>query len=276
MSDRFFQGSEPYSLVVDITPELASRWLGDHNHHNRKLVDAHVDRLAREMKAGHWRLTHQGIAFSSRGLLLDGQHRLWAVVLSDTTVPMRVFFNEAPESLGSIDAVRARSNDEILSLGGEIGVVTKSELATLRAMLAGLGNYDRMLAGEEGKLLRRHRRAVQFAHKVLPAARFRGVATAVTRGVLARAFYAADHRRLRHFADVLQSGVASCDEDQPITVLLKFLIDSACGRRGRPEVRERYAKTERALSAYLAGEQINRLYATSMELFPLPAGTVAA
>jgi len=92
--------------------------------------------------------------------------------------------------------------------------------------------------------------------------------------VLARASYSADHDKLRHFADVLQSGVASCEEDQPITLLLKFLIESAQGRRGRPEMRERYAKTERALSAYLAGEQLSKLYAATTELFPLPEETV--
>jgi hypothetical protein len=276
MNDRFFQGSQPYSLIVEVTPALAAKWLGECNTHNRKLVDQHVDRLARDMKAGRWRLTHQGIAFSAQRVLLDGQHRLWAVVLSDVTVRMRVFFNEPQESLASIDVIRARSNDEILSLAGGVGTVSKSELATLRAMLAGMGNYDRMPPGQEGEFLARHRQAVQFAHQALPTARFRGVATAVTRGVLARAYYAADQRRLRHFADVLQSGVAFCEGDQPVALLLKFLIESANGRRGRPEVRERYGKTERALSAYLAGEQILRLYAAPTELFPLPNEAVAA
>ena len=53
----------------------------------------------------------------------------------------------------------------------------------------------------------------------------------------------------------------------------------AHGRRGRPEVRERYGKTERALQAYLAGEQLGKLYAATTELFPLPedrATTAAA
>ena len=42
--------------------------------------------IARDMKAGHWRLTHQGIAFDPAGVLIDGQHRLWAIVESDTTL----------------------------------------------------------------------------------------------------------------------------------------------------------------------------------------------
>jgi len=267
---HFFERQDPYDVVIYMTPDLASAFITECNTHNRKLVDAHVERLSREMKAGRWLLTHQGIAFTVNRVLLDGQHRLWAVVMSEVTVPMRVFFNESPDSLAAIDAIRARTNDEIISLAGGMGTVTRSELATLRAVLGGLGNYNRMTPGEESQILARHRKAILFAHELLPTARYRGVATAITRGVLARASYSADAGKLQHFADVLQSGVAPNDDDQPITLLLKFLIGTGHSRRGRPEVREQYGKTERALSAYLAGEQLNKLYATTVELFPLP------
>ena len=43
--------------------------------------------------------------------------------------------------------------------------------------------------------------------------------------------------KLRHFADVLQSGVPTCEQDQPIALLLKFLMEAAQGVRGRPEAR---------------------------------------
>jgi len=138
-------------------------------------------------------------------------------------------------------------------------------------MITGLGAYMRMTAGEEAEILAQHRAAMDFALEILPAARFRGVATAVTRAVLARAYYSADHGQLRHFASVLQSGVATSQRDQPIALLLKFLMDAAQGHRGRPEAREKYGKSERALQAFLAGESLGRLYAATAELFPLPA-----
>jgi len=135
--DKFFERKDRYNIVLDMSPDLAFAFLEKCNTHNRNVVDAHVDRLGRDMKASRWRLTHQGIAFSTNRVLLDGQHRLWAVVMSEVTVPMRVFFNEPPESLSAIDAVRARTNDEIITLAGELGHITKSDLATLRAMLTG-------------------------------------------------------------------------------------------------------------------------------------------
>jgi hypothetical protein len=270
MIERFFSRKEPYSIVLDVTPAMAEAWICECNSHNRSLIEAHADRLAREMKAGRWKLTHQGIAFSPNRVLLDGQHRLWAVVLSGVTVPMRVFFNQPADTLAAIDATQARRNDQIITLAGGSGDVDAKQLATLRAMLTGLGSYVRMTPGEEAEHLRRHREAIEFAMGILPTARFRGVATAVTRAVLARAFYCADLGKLRHFADVIQSGVPTCEADQPISVLMKFLLESVNGRRGRPEAREKYGKTERALEAYLTGETLSRLFAATTELFPWP------
>lgn len=267
---RFFERKDRYSIILDIMPAMAEVWLTECNTHNRRPVEAHAERMAGEMKAGRWRLTHQGIAFDTNGVLIDGQHRLWAIVLSGCTIRMRVFFNEPVESLGAIDVVRARTNDEVITLAGGMGEVTRRDLATLRAMITGMDSYCRMMPGEEAIVWRRHRQAVEFAHEILPKSRFRGVANAVTRGVLARAFYSGNHAKLRHFADVLQSGVASGESDESVVTLFKFLIESSQGRRGRPETRERYAKTERALFAYLAGERLGRLHAVTTELFPLP------
>lgn len=53
-------------------------------------------------------------------------------------------------------------------------------------------------------------------------------------------------------------------------MLLKFLMEVAHGYRARLEAREKYGKTERALLAFLTGEMLGRLYATTAELFPLP------
>ena len=271
MLEKYFERKDRYNVVIDITPTFAEAVLSQCNGHNRKLIDAHAERLSQEMKAGRWWLSHQGIAFSPNRVLLDGQHRLWAVILSGVTVPMRVFFNEPGESLNVIDVVQARRSDEVLTLAGGLGVVNRAELATLRAMVTGLGTYHRMSPGAEAEILAKHREAIAFAHEILPAARYAGVATAVTRAVLARAFYSVDRASLRHFADVLQSATAFSENDQPITMLLKFLlVDAVQNRHGRPETRERYGKTERALAAYLMGDSLSKLYAASMELFPLP------
>lgn len=78
------------SKVATITPEEAKGWLTHANGNNRKLMEGYISYLAKEMKEGHWRLTHQGIAFDSQGNLVDGQHRLAAIVKSNKSVKMLV------------------------------------------------------------------------------------------------------------------------------------------------------------------------------------------
>ena len=90
--------TEPYNVVMDVTPSQAANWL-EGNTHNRPVTQAHVERLAAEMSAGRWRLTHQGIAFSTRGVLLDGQHRLARTSCVKDAVPAakyRVLHTVAP------------------------------------------------------------------------------------------------------------------------------------------------------------------------------------
>lgn len=276
MLTDLFRRRDRYNLVLDLTPEIASDWISHTNTHNRRIIDSHVDQLAGEMKAGRWMLTHQGIAFSTNRVLLDGQHRLWAVVMSGTTVPMRIFVNEPPEAMEALDTGYRRTNDQIISLAGGLGQVTRDELATLRAMLAGLGPHHKRTAAVERELLAKHREAVTFAAEVMTGGRkFRGVCTAATKAVLARAWYSCDRDQLRHFAGVLRSGAPKGDHDEPALLLFQFLISSRAGRRPQPYERDVYSKTERALAAFLKGERLNRLHAAPGELFPLPQETKA-
>lgn len=74
---------------IEITPRTAKNWMAA-NTHNRNLREATVAAYARDMKSGNWLSTHQGIAFASDGTLLDGQHRLAAIIESGVTVRMLV------------------------------------------------------------------------------------------------------------------------------------------------------------------------------------------
>jgi len=263
--------TDPYNVVLDITPSMAARWL-EGNTHNRPISQGHVERLAREMKAGRWRLTHQGIAFSPSSRLLDGQHRLWAVVLADVTVTMRVFFNEPPENIECLDGGLARSAAHRMSLSQRFGQdINYKHLATLRCMVRGLNPQQRMSYGEEAELLARHMEAICFSLRHLKMTeRARGVGTAVTRAVVARAWYSIDPEKLVHFCTVLRTGLATCPADEPIILLRDYLVASEKGRGALAVIREHYGKTERALKAHLAGESLGRLYAVASELFPLP------
>jgi len=91
--------------VMQVTPEIAASWL-DNNGMNRKISKAHTSKLADVMNRGKWVLNGQSISFDENGRLLDGQHRLSAVVMSGKTVQMTIALGVSdPEAFKSYDGV---------------------------------------------------------------------------------------------------------------------------------------------------------------------------
>lgn len=64
--------------VVNITPALAREWLKT-NTQNRTLYRTTVNGIKAALERGEYIQTHQGIAFDTDGVLMDGQHRLTAI-----------------------------------------------------------------------------------------------------------------------------------------------------------------------------------------------------
>jgi hypothetical protein len=157
---------KPTVSVVFVTPEIAERWLGM-NGHNRLIRGATVRQYARDMTAGDWRLTGETIKFAPDGTLLDGQHRLKAVVLSGVTIPMFVARGIDPEAQNVMDSGRKRTASDMLGLAGEKNYSTLAAAARLAlAIKAGqdLSTYDPSHA-EIQQYVHDHpdlRRAVEF------------------------------------------------------------------------------------------------------------------
>lgn len=108
----------PTTTVETISPATAAAWL-EHNTHNRTLDPRTVAVYARDMAAGRWHFTGEAVKWSTGGVLLDGQHRLAAVVESGVPVKMVVVRGLVPESQDSMDIGRRRTAGDALGLHGE-------------------------------------------------------------------------------------------------------------------------------------------------------------
>ena len=67
--------------VEEITPNQAAKYL-EHNAMHRKIQQKKVDEYAKKLKNEKWELNGKALIFDSNGRLLNGQHRLAAVVKS--------------------------------------------------------------------------------------------------------------------------------------------------------------------------------------------------
>lgn len=98
--------------VERVTPEIAKRYLERANPRNR-CVQSLIRRYAKTMLAGLWYLHHQGIAFDESGMLIDGHHRLRAIVLSGVTVEMQVSRGVPNVAIAGMDRGATRTMQHI-------------------------------------------------------------------------------------------------------------------------------------------------------------------
>jgi hypothetical protein len=73
--------------IQEVTPALAKKWL-EGNVDNRKLRDSRVLHMSKILQLAEWDLTGDCIVFDEHGVLINGQHRLTAVVV--TGIPARM------------------------------------------------------------------------------------------------------------------------------------------------------------------------------------------
>ena len=65
-----------------VTPEMAKAWLNKTSQTTRVLSQPHVGLLAGVLWEGHWERSRENIILTASGQVLDGQHRLQAIVES--------------------------------------------------------------------------------------------------------------------------------------------------------------------------------------------------
>src|SRR5215510_6988131 len=98
---------------VTVTPELAAKLLLK-NEGNRKLREQHAAGLARAIENGQYKLTHQAAAVTKKGRLVDGQHRMRAVILANKSVEMWIAYDVPDDTFSVLDAGMPRKMHERL------------------------------------------------------------------------------------------------------------------------------------------------------------------
>lgn len=100
-----------------ITPRIAAEMLR-RNTRNRNVRPQYVRQLADSLLRGEWATNGDAIRFDTEGVLLDGQHRLHAVVLSGVEMSTIVIRDLPPDVMKTIDINRSRTAGDYLRLEG--------------------------------------------------------------------------------------------------------------------------------------------------------------
>jgi hypothetical protein len=103
--------------IRKISPEIAKNMLLL-NPNNRRLSKSHVDFLTKEMINNNWIFDGQPIRFNHSGGLLDGQHRLNAIINSKTTQEFLIVSDIRNDAFKVMDTGRARTAGDVLHIHG--------------------------------------------------------------------------------------------------------------------------------------------------------------
>jgi hypothetical protein len=258
------------SVVATITPEQA-RAILEAQPAQRPVNQGHVDRLAWQMKSGRWRLTHEGLAFDERGMLFDGQHRLWAVFMSTTPAQFRIFLNEPRSNFDAIGAVvNVRRASDWLVIAGDLTDGTNAN--TISAALRFIWAYRRgwnptnsggNLSKEFGAQEQRDTLAVhpevpaltsQYrarCSKIMPAAPFIALAAMILR---------ADEPRAAIFLHQVMTGEGLAVGDPALTLRASAHQRRPGDRAPRVEMSYRFV---RAWNAFREGRKLAKVFGSN-------------
>ncbi len=114
---------EPTTEKTLVTPEIAHTMMGK-NVDNRNVRQGEVNQIARDIVAGKWIFNGDSVKFDYNDNLIDGQHRLLAVIKAKKAVWMNVTRNLEPEAKAVTDTGARRSMADTLRWKGNKSVTT--------------------------------------------------------------------------------------------------------------------------------------------------------
>ncbi len=109
--------SQVRTEILTITPTEAKRML-EGNTNNRRLSKIRVRELAEAIRRGDWSLNGESLKFNGKQLL-DGQHRLHAVVEANKPIKTLVVWGLNPNVFLTLDQQKRRSVIDALHINGE-------------------------------------------------------------------------------------------------------------------------------------------------------------
>lgn len=258
--------------IIHINPDIAQLFLRS-NDMNRPLIRGHVGFMKQVLESGDMVMNGEAIIRSSKGVLLNGQHRLTACVESGIGFDAMVVEGIDVEAFRTIDGGRKRSTGDFLAIQGES---LSNRLAAAVQQLLTFADLDgSTMYSRGGKSTRKATASV--ASRVLeahPRLRESVSAMAATKlfanqqgYVLHYLFSIVSKELADEFASVISSGHS--DTERPFVIFREGLINQGTHSHLR---HSHSAKAIKAFNAERSGNRPKLLRLNANEDFPLIQG----
>lgn len=214
-----------------VTPEMASAWLEKNIEKNRKLKERLENKYLAAMTRGRWNeRSGETVKFDEDGNMIDGQHRLRALIRYGKPLWFSVSYNCARDAFKNLDTGATRKGPDVLSIDLEDGKnlnILSSVLTLIHRAGAGFNqttyspSNDMIL-----ELAERHPGAQESVAFVLKHRTPKGF---MSPSMIAFMHYQITRKHSRQMADNYVLAILdgeTCKGDQPLKLMRRRLIDN--------------------------------------------------
>jgi hypothetical protein len=271
--------------IILVTPEIAKSYL-KRNVKNRNLNFNHVKKLAQEMKSGRWVLNGVPIQFNDKGELINGQHRLNAIVFAGIAVQLLIISGVSdPRAFDTIDQNSlVRGAHTILQLKGVPNATRMVSIAKKLMLWDQTENKSSftVLAGrslstvEIADYYHAHESEINYIYETMKDAKILKTCKAYSAVFTSLIIcFRYNPKQTLSFIEKFKTG-AGLQEHSPILLLREKLMHAATKDSGRRWELEVMALIIKAFNDYAAGRSRRLLrWNLENEKFPVPIKKVS-
>lgn len=257
--------------VKTITPEIAMSIL-ENNDVNRNISRSHVDALASDMRLNHWVLSPDPIIVHSDGRLLNGQHRLTAVI--KTGIPQLFEYYKGDEyDPSTFDSHRSRNLLDRIHI--DSGVKMRQHVLSCIRYMNLINNpiSEELTPKTTMEFYQKYQPSIDFASSYAK----QPFSMPTYLAAIASAYYYVPTDVLTAFCDVVSTGNAKTDKDMiPSRIRIEISGKFPSDHRGnyRPNTRaankNKYFYFQKAVSNYVNSRLVACIKPADHDIYPLP------
>lgn len=263
-----------------ITPNKAEELLSK-NTMNRAVKQRVVDRYANDMSSGLWKRNGETIKIAYDGTILDGQHRLLAVIKSGVSNVMDVTTGLDKDSIYTIDCGSSRSASDSLKIEGVKNYMQASTISTaflsvvtsnsVEPYFSKTGNFVKPSVASVVNYFNDNRDYIERVAGMMSSKKYRIVLSVPMAALIYSAgSYVSDDDAM-YFLEKMVSG-ESLNAGDPILETRRVLIEDMRSKTRKMPLGIKNAIILKAWNKFILGESVKyvrfRMGGSSREKFP--------
>lgn len=233
-----------------VTPEIAAQLLRRNFENNRNVASTVVRRYSALMKENRWELSDP-IKFAEDGTLIDGQHRLNAVIHSGESVPFVILTGYPKGAIEVLDQGKKRDATNIMQFRGM--PTNPLKISIMRTVVSVSTGKDFVLSPSQVvDLIEVYEDGLSFACQY--SGNPNSIKYAPVISTVFMAYYFENHGRLDDFLYCWHTGTVRCGVEDNAAILLRNNYLQSSDKKGGEFRRQFFYKSQSALSYFLKSD----------------------